>query len=94
MKFNAGTIVDQVQAIANNLPNDKLFFAKNIEGSNLRKLLYGLAYEVWRMENRVTDIAEQYDITKTIDLLTRWESALGIPDSCFDISVYISRTST
>ena len=82
--FDPGTLVDQTQGLANLLPNDRPFYAKNITDSKLRKLLTGLAFEVLRAENRVESISLESDINTTVDLITEWESAFGIPDECFD----------
>jgi uncharacterized protein YmfQ (DUF2313 family) len=72
------------QVLANYLPNGKVFFSKNILESNLRRLLYGLAGEFARMQNKIFELSEEYDLTKTIKLIEEWERALGIPDECFD----------
>lgn len=81
--FPAGSFEDQVQGIANLLPNDRPFYAKNISGTNLRKLLQGLAYEIWRVERQIETISLEHDINFTVSLISEWESALGIPDDCF-----------
>lgn len=81
--FDAGTLETQTQGLANLYPNDRPFYAKNISDSNLRKLLTGLAQEIWRAEKRVQDITVQHYIPDTVDLIEAWESAVGIPDSCF-----------
>lgn len=81
--FDAGTLETQTQGLADLLPSDRPFYAKNFSASNLRKLLRGLAQEVWRAEKRVEDISIQTNIFETVDLIQQWESAVGIPDDCF-----------
>lgn len=70
-------------SLANYLPNGNPFFEKFNDDAELRKLLVGLAGELSRAEMAVSEQFEQRDITKTVDLITEWERALGIPDSCF-----------
>ncbi|UCF50244.1 MAG: DUF2313 domain-containing protein [Thermoplasmatales archaeon] len=76
---------DETQATVNYLRNDKLFRAKNIPNSNLRKLFVGLALEIARSENILQEISNQYDPLKTTKLIEEWEKALGIPDACIPI---------
>jgi len=63
----------------------KFFKAKNIAGKNLRNLLWGLAIEVARGEDKLQEISDQYDPMVTTQLIEEWESALGIPDDCLEV---------
>jgi len=76
-----------LDSITQSLPRGKLFFAKNIEGSNLRDLLKGLIYEIARIENKISKEAyEQYFINEgNGGMLTDWEREYGIPDNCFKV---------
>jgi len=67
---------DETQTTINYLRADRFFRAKNIPGSNLRKLFTGLAIEVARAE---------FDPRFTVKLLEEWEKALGIPDDCIPL---------
>ncbi len=73
------------QTLANYLPNGKLFQAKNIENSVLRKVLGVFALELIRKETFIKATADHYYPFNTIDFLTEWESALSIPDDCFKV---------
>lgn len=46
-------------------------------------LINALAKEIVRVLNSMNDLSEDYDILVTSQLLSKWESALGIPDECF-----------
>ena len=81
--FENHTASQHAKSIADYLPNGNIFQAKNTVGSNLRALLLGWAQEMVRDESTITEIARQYDIPQTVDLITEWESAVGIPDDCF-----------
>lgn len=76
---------DETQATINYQRSDKFFRAKNIIGTNLRKLFTGLAIEVARAEGKLQEISDQYDPTTTTQLLSEWEKAIGIPDDCIPL---------
>jgi uncharacterized protein YmfQ (DUF2313 family) len=86
-KFDIRTNDEIVNSLAQGLPKGRLFQAAGINGSNLRRLLTGLAIEIERIEDKlINGIYESYFINENKDgLLEVWESILGIPDSCFTI---------
>ncbi len=81
--FECHTQDEQATSLAQYLDNGKIFQAKTVIGTTLRKLLLGLALQFNRVEKKIKTISSQYDIFQTTDLLTEWESAVGIPDDCF-----------
>lgn len=82
--FQTYSVEDFTNAYIAYLPGGDLFDAKNIESSVLRGLFSGLAVEIKRASDDMNMITSDYDIYCTENLLSRWESALGIPDQCFD----------
>lgn len=82
--FKANTNDQNAQVLADYLPDGKMVLAKNIEGTNLRKLLIGLAQTFTTYDNAIEEIVFDYYPNETDILLTEWESALGIPDGCFN----------
>lgn len=75
---------DHARAVLNFLPGGNLFEAKNKNTSNLYKLFLGFSAELQRMEQTLYDITNDHDIRVTELLIERWESAVGIPDDCFN----------
>lgn len=75
---------EQTDVLAQYLRDDRLHCAKNIENSNLRKVLIGLACEWLRFRDKVDEIYDEYDINQTTLLIEEWEKVVGIPDDCFD----------
>lgn len=73
----------QAQTLANYLPGGRLFRVKNVDGSNLRALLRGLAGEMVRVDEYLYAFRDDINPTTTLYFLDEWEAALGIPDSCF-----------
>lgn len=74
---------NHVQRLADYLPSGLLFGAKNLPASNLRKLLTGLAYELFTADGYLVDYQNDVIPDATTYFITEWEKALGIPDSCF-----------
>lgn len=74
---------DTASSIAAYLPNDRLFAAKNVEGTNLRALLKGMAWEFMKVQSLLNELPDEYLPDTTTKLIAEWESALGIPDGCF-----------
>lgn len=50
--------------------------------SNLQHLLRALGESLARVHQRSDDLFRETDPRQTYELLERWESALGLPDSC------------
>lgn len=46
-------------------------------------VINALGKEIISVLNSMNDLSEDYDILVTSQLLSKWESALGIPDGCF-----------
>lgn len=83
--FQAHTLEQHEQAISQYMPNDRLFQAKNVKGTNLYKLFLGLGGEFTRVDEIFQNVWDNTNILTTNDLeyIARWESAVGIPDSIF-----------
>jgi len=76
------TLQDQTSVIAQYLRGDPLHAAKNVEGSNLYKVINGLAYEFLRERDLVNNVYSEYDPTTTTNFIEEWEGFVGIPDDC------------
>lgn len=77
------TLTQQTDVLAQYLRDDDLHCAKNVEGSNLRKVLIGLASEFLRFRAKVDEVYDEYDANQTTNLIEEWEKTVGIPDDCF-----------
>jgi uncharacterized protein YmfQ (DUF2313 family) len=76
------TETEQTDVLAQYLRNDRLHQSKNIEGSNFRKVLIGLAQEWLRFRDKADEVYDEYDPNNTTALITEWETMVGIPDEC------------
>lgn len=74
---------DTADSLAAYLPNDRLFSAKKIEGTNLRSFLKGLSWEFMKTQALLSELPDEYLPDTTTKLISEWESMLGIPDECF-----------
>jgi len=79
-------IEDHADALADYMPNGRLFEAKKINNSNYRQLLRGIANELFTSEGYLISLNDEYLPDQTILFLDEWESALGLPDDCFPVS--------
>jgi uncharacterized protein YmfQ (DUF2313 family) len=73
----------QIKTLADFLPGGRLFAKKSDTGSNLYKLLRGLASEFHNCDSVITDFLFNIFPSQTEQLIDEWESVVGIPDSCF-----------
>lgn len=78
------SLAEHVRSLAAYLSNGKLFEAKNILGSNFNRLLRGFSGELRTAEGYLDTFETEYFPDETVLFLDEWESALGIPDGCFD----------
>ncbi len=74
---------DQNQILADYLPGGRAFGAKNIPGTNLRRLIIGLAKEMFTISEVLHLYRDEILPDVTTDFLVDWEKALGIPDDCY-----------
>jgi uncharacterized protein YmfQ (DUF2313 family) len=83
-------IETHTQRLADYLPGGRVFQARNIHDSNLRKLLRGLARELFTADGYLRDFQEDIAPSVTTYFIDEWERALGIPDDCFSGSGTLS----
>lgn len=80
--FKPNTLIDNTDCLVAYLPNGRVFAAKNIEGTNLRKLYAAFAKEFGRLQNKIYELSVEDDLANTTNLINEWEKALQIPDTC------------
>ena len=82
--FKKRDIEQYTDSLANYLPGGELFASKSVKNSNFRKLLKGLATELFRSNGYLKEYSEQVIPDQTEKFIEEWESALGIRDDCFN----------
>lgn len=79
--FQRRDIEQYTDSLAAYLPGGELFTSKSVQNSNFRKLLRGIAGELFTANGLLIEYDILPDVTN--NFLSEWESALGIPDDCF-----------
>jgi hypothetical protein len=82
--FKRRNLQEYTDSLAAYLPGGELFASKNIENSNFRKLLQGLATELFRSNGLLREYSCEILPDETQKFVDEWESAVGIPDDCFN----------
>ena len=80
---------EQATILASYLPDNAMWAKKNISGSNIRKVLLGLAQEFRRNRDILNEIRDEYFPSTTTKFIENWEKQVGIPDSCIDVAADI-----
>ncbi len=81
--FKRRDIDEYTDSLAAYKPGGELFASKSVQNSNFRKLLRGMACELFRANGLLKEYSEEVLPDQTNKFLDEWESTLGIPDSCF-----------
>jgi len=81
--FKRRSVDEFADNLALYLPNNILFKGKNVSGTNLRKLIVGLAGEIYRANSLIKQFSDEFLPDQTERFIPEWESALGIPDGVF-----------
>ena len=81
--FQRRDLEQYTDSLANYLPGGELFRAKSVNDSNFRKLLRGMAGELFATNGLLIDYNSNIIPDRTEKFIGEWESALGIPDDCF-----------
>lgn len=84
--FQRRDIDQYTDSLAAYMPGGELFRQKSVHDSNFRKLLRGMAGELFRANGLLRDYNNELLPDQTIKFIEEWESALGIPDDCFPAS--------
>ena len=84
--FERRDIEQYTDSLADYLPGGLLFAARSVDNSNFRKLLKGMAGELFRSNGLLKEYSEQVIPDQTVKFIEEWEQALGIPDDCFKVT--------
>lgn len=81
--FEKRNVEAYTDSLAAYMPSGRLFTAKDVKDSNFRKLLRGMAGELFHANGLLRDYSTEILPDTTVEFISEWESAVGIPDSCF-----------
>lgn len=80
--FTAPSKAVTAQQFATCLPDGRAWANKNVDDSNIRKLINGVSVPFNILEQIVQVLDEEFRVDRTYDLLGEWEESVGIPDEC------------
>jgi len=75
--------VEQTDSIADYLPDDETFVAKNVSGTNTRSMLEIFGVQLKSFEEIANIFTNEMSPECADQLMSEWERMLGIPDDCF-----------
>lgn len=81
--FGDHSVEEHAQSHADYLPTGKRWRAKNIDESNIRKLLRGFGASSKRQEETFNAFWDEMFPDTSTEFLDDFERAVGIPDDCF-----------
>lgn len=81
--FKRRNLEEYADSLAAYMPGGELFTAKSVQNTNFRKLLRGMAGELFRANGLLRGYSEEILPDQTTRFLDEWEAAVGIPDECF-----------
>lgn len=76
----AHTVEEYAELLKNLLPPGQAFPRE--PGSNMEQVLLGMAEELARVEIRADQLAVEVNPASSVELLSDWERAAGLPDKC------------
>lgn len=68
--------------LAEHMPEGRAFGKKCEDGSVMSELIKGIASDFMIVQEEIFELASQFDINLSVDLLPDWETSVGIPDDC------------
>ncbi len=80
--FKTSTQAQTAQQLADSIPQGRAWAAKNVDGSNCRKLINSLAVAHNSVQQQVELLADEFQILQSVELLTDWEGSVGLPGEC------------
>lgn len=81
-KFAQPNIDGTVIQLADHMPTGDAWGAKLVEDSDLHSQMHGTAKPFNITQGRIEDLTREFDIDQTVELITDWETSVGLPDVC------------
>lgn len=80
--FKSQDIEGTSNQLAEHMPQGKVWEGKRVDGSNLRGLVNGMARPFNLAQQKIEELAREFDINQTVLLIDEWEKSVGLPDEC------------
>lgn len=82
IKFTAPTLEQSTSQLASNLPDGRVWQAKNLPGTNVYALISACGAEFREIQKQIETLAREFDVHLTDQLLPDWEKSCGLPEEC------------
>lgn len=82
-KFAQPDIEGTVVQLADHMPSGDAWGAKLVEDSDLHSQMHGTSKPFNMTQGRIEDLTREFDINQTVELISDWETSVGLPDVCF-----------
>jgi hypothetical protein len=92
--LNAPSLDQTVRQLSEHMPQGQLWEAKAVAGTNLNNLMYGVAKPFNITQELIEKLKDELNINTTVDLISEWETSVGLPDDCDGISDNIEQRRT
>lgn len=84
--FRNYTLDECISIVEQTLPNGEFWQVKNVKESSLYKLIHAMA-SVWHEKlNNIALLWKEFDPVQTENLISKWETFVGIPDDTTPIA--------
>lgn len=82
IKFTAPTLEQSTSQLASNLPDGRVWQAKNLPGTKVYALISSCGAEFREIQKQIETLAREFDVRLTDQLLPDWEKSTGLPEEC------------
>lgn len=82
IKFTAPTLEQSTSQLASNLPDGRVWQAKNLPGTKVYALISACGAEFREIQKQIETLAREFDVRLTDQLLPDWEASTGLPEEC------------
>jgi uncharacterized protein YmfQ (DUF2313 family) len=80
--LDAPSVEETLQQISQHLPQGRAWGNKLVDGSNTYALLRSCAVAFNLIQEKIEELAREFNINLTEELLPEWETSVGLPDDC------------
>lgn len=93
-KFKTPDIEGTARQLADHMPRGKVWEAKLVEDSNLHAQMHGSAKPFNMAQTRIENLATEFNINTTVQLIGEWEESVGLPDECLGLIIDLGERRT
>lgn len=93
-KFKTPDIEGTVRQLADHMPRGKVWEARLVEDSNLHAQMHGSSKPFNMAQTRIENLATEFNIDTTDQLIGEWEESVDLPDECLGLIIDLDERRT